>query len=68
MSELELKKLHAPRTLPRPLLFTAYMRESAVPMIAWTAFSGGQVARPMLALALSSRPLFMRKTLLMSRW
>ena len=52
---------YVPRTLPRPLLFTAYMRASAVPMMAWTAFSGGQVARPTLALAVSSSPLLMRK-------
>ena len=57
----------APLTLPRPLLFTAYMRASAAPIIAWTAaFSGGHVARPTLALALSSRALLIRNLVLVS--
>ena len=46
-----------PRTFPRPLIFTMYMRASAAPIIPCTAVpSSGAVARPTLALTFSFKP------------
>ncbi len=50
---------YAPLTFPLPSIFTAYMRASAVPMMACTVLpSSGAVARPTLALTLSRNPFF----------
>ena len=50
---------YAPFTFPLPSIFTSYMRESAVPMMACTVVpSLGAVARPTLALTFRRNPFF----------
>ena len=60
--KLEQDLRYALRAEARQLDFTAYIRVSAAPIMAWTvAPSAGAVATPRLALTASRMPFFMRK-------